>query len=212
MMGLGALSRQRPQLPALALGFQCPELSHRDPLATCLWTSVSSSQTVGCCALLWCQSQLIPALGGGTHYHPFLLPRQCLAPASGLGHSTWAAWPVAATGWPGQGYHCQEWKLVGAGPAAGGCRAPTLPGTCQIPAPPLFSLQHTRPEKLRAHVGHSSSPSPHCPSPRQVRCSQVSLPGAQVIRCMLCAVSIESHRHVTRCVCVRERETIPMFV
>lgn len=139
MMELGALSRQRPQLPALALRFQCPELSRRDPLATCLCTSVSSSQTVGCCAPLWCQSQLIPALGGGTRYRPFLLPRQCLAPASGLGHSTWAAWPVAATGWPGQGYQCQEWKLVGAGPAAGGYRVPTLPGTRQIPAPPLFS-------------------------------------------------------------------------
>lgn len=49
----------------------------------------------------WCQSQLIPALGGGTCCHRFLLPRQYLALTPGLGHSTWAAWLKGARGWPG---------------------------------------------------------------------------------------------------------------
>lgn len=51
-----------------------------------------------------CQSQLIPALGGGTHCHHFLLPRQYLAPAPGLGH---------IHGPPG-------WTMPGAGPEPAG--------------------------------------------------------------------------------------------
>lgn len=49
----------------------------------------------------WCQSQLIPALGGGIHCHRFLRPRQYLALTPGLGHGTWAAWSEDARGWPG---------------------------------------------------------------------------------------------------------------
>lgn len=70
----------------------------------------------------WCQSQLIPALGGGTSGHRFLLPRQYLAPTPRLRHSTWAArsedargwlgtcrpalhFPEGPVVWPGKGYH-----------------------------------------------------------------------------------------------------------
>lgn len=76
----------------------------------------------------WCQSQLIPALGGGIHCHRFLLPRQYLALTSGLGHSTWAGWsedargwpgtcrptlhfPAGSVAWPGKGYQCHEREL-----------------------------------------------------------------------------------------------------
>lgn len=75
-----------------------------------------------------CQSQLIPALGGGTNCHRFLPPRQYLAPAPGLGHSTWAAWledargwlgtcrpaphfPEGPVAWPGMGSQSQEGEL-----------------------------------------------------------------------------------------------------
>ena len=40
-------------------------------------------------------------LGSATHCHSFLLSRQCLAPASELGHSIGAAWLEDGRGWPG---------------------------------------------------------------------------------------------------------------
>ena len=99
------------------------------------------------CGLLcphWCQSQLIPALGGGIHCHRFLRTRQYLALTPGLGHGTWAAWsedardwpgtcrpvlhfPEASAAWPGKGYQCQEKEPGSQTSRAGGSTKNTHP-------------------------------------------------------------------------------------
>lgn len=159
----------------------------------------------------WCQSQLIPALGGGIHCHRFLLPRQYLALTSGLGHSTWAGWsedargwpgtcrptlhfPAGSVAWPGKGYQCHERELESHTHRAGVYRRRR---TCMpSPGPPAHrsslwwepACTFLSPFLSPAHAGKnsipcvvpSSSPSPHCPSPRRAWDSQSSLAGGHM--------------------------------
>lgn len=118
----------------------------------------------------WCQSQLIPALGGSTHCHHFLLPRQYLAPSPGLGHSTWAASSEDARGWsgicrprlhfpedpcPAQG---QEGEPEGQTNRAGGWKECT-PGPCPTHKQPPVDASLPFPLSLPSSSAHAQETS-----------------------------------------------------
>lgn len=97
--------------------------------------------------------------------------------------------PEGPISWPGKGYQCQEGKLECQTNRAGGWRECTpSPGPCSAWKQPLmgaslpfplslpFSSAHAQKSSV-AQVAPSSSPSPHCLSPRQAWDSQNSLAG-----------------------------------
>ena len=177
-----------------------------------------------------CQSQLIPALGGGTNCHRFLLPRQYLAPTPWLSHSTWAAWSEDARGWlgtcrpalhfpegpvvrPGKGYHSVrrgKWRARLTGLGAAETVDPALRSGSLWLSPACHFLSHFfspahRHRKAQSPRYSSSSPSPHRPSPRQARDSQCSLAGgSHDSGTWLGTVSIQCCGVVRCCVCLCE--------
>lgn len=134
-----------------------------------------------------CQSQLIPALGGGTHCHRFLLPRQYLAPAPGLGHIHGPpGWMMPGAGpepagqlstflrdlWSNQGRVSRvrrgNWRARQTGLRAAENTHPPRDPALHRSSPvlsPFLSPAQTHTGILNPHDAPSSSPNPPCPSP-----------------------------------------------
>lgn len=188
---------QRSPAPALALSLQCPELSHRDPLATAYRTTSPTAKS-------WAAVPLVVPITanpspGRRHSLPSL-PLAHTVPGihARLCHSTWAAWsedargwvgtcrpalhfPEGSTSWPEKGHQCRKGELESQAKRAGGWRKRTPSprtllyteatfGGCQpaLSSLPSF-LERTCTEKLSPciRIPPSSSPGPHYPSPRQ---------------------------------------------
>lgn len=190
-------------MPALALSLQCPELSHRDPLAT-MYGPTSSA------AKLWAAGpSVVPVTAnpspGRRHPLPPLPPAQTVPGTNPrVGPQYMAAWLEDARGWPGtcrpalhfpegsvawlgKGYQCQEREVESQTNRAGGYGERACPpqalqrmeaacGGCQPACSTLPSfLQHTL-GKAQVPV---SSPPP-VPAPGEPGTPKAPSPGGHM--------------------------------
>ena len=205
-MGLDALILPQSPVPVLALRLQCPELSRRDPLAAAYGPASPAARPWAAAVPSVVPVTANPSPGRRNNCHRLLLPRQYLAPAPGLGHSTWAAWledardwpgtcrpaphfPEGPVTWPGMGSQSQEGELESltgwgwedgwrdCGPFS--AQRQPMVGTSSPSLSPFLSLAH-RHRKARPHAAPSPSPRPHCPSPRPAQESQGSFTGGHM--------------------------------
>lgn len=196
---MDVLILQKPSAAALALSPQCPELSHRDPLATAYGPTSPAAKP-------WAAVPLVVPVTANTspgrqHSPPLRPPpRQYLAPTPGLGHSTGAGQNPAGQlstclrdPYAGQGgvtsVRKGNWKARRTGLAAGANSHPPQDRALHrsslwwVPAclslSPFLSAVHMH-RKAQSPLTLSSSPSPHYLSPRQARDSPNSLSGGHV--------------------------------
>lgn len=167
---MDVLILQKPSAAALALSPQCPELSHRDPLATAYGPTSPAAKP-------WAAVPLVVPVTANTspgrqHSPPLRPPAQTVPGThsrAGPQHRGWPEpcrpalyLPEGPICWPGRGYQCQEGELEGQTNRTGGWREFTpSSGPCSAQKQPLVGASLPFPLSFpvcSAHAQESSIP------------------------------------------------------